>query len=729
MDEYSRYYSPALGKLKSGRNGAPLIRLEAERDRLQGELLSAEGLLQQFETESSRIEQLRATEVAEFAQRNELATRLEGLRAAAEQYTKLSSERKERIAQRDGAQARHKTFSERIQTIARMRSQIATYERSLGDRKAEIPTLAAQAEERQKFAKQADDTRAHAEAAEEAARVLLETARSADQYVRTVMERDEISRRLDDFTATQQVIQLAIEAKAAVKAPTEAQLLELRASLAQETDARRRLDLARITVDFVPETRIKVHVSNGEQPGTIVCEPGERVVLPGAPNLAFTIEGIGRLEASGPVADYESIRRALGQRRNWIGAFAAQFGTADPEVLESRRREMAELDTKVRNAQDNVSRLLAGHTEPGLRQRYAELSTCIKSFEDAHPGWSSQLPAATQMLAAANAALTDSATTRNKAENAARAVQAELAESQSRLNIAIAGRTTLRHQLEQAQLILDGCLSDNLSDEHRQTALDEAALEYDGCRVKLEYIEIELKRFTEDPLIAIGRISVEMTKAEDQANKTKEERLRAETRIQGLVERRPYAAASEVSESVAVIREQIAREDRRMKAFALLRKTLDEARGEMMLAVSAPVERIATDYLEEICGKPVAEIRLSQSLATERVIPAALADGTVPDIELERLSGGEREQIFLCTRIALGSELARRERQLVVLDDVLTYTDDERMGRICRLLAKVSERLQLVILTCHPERFSELPEANRIDLLAALGREAVGAHV
>ena len=84
------------------------------------------------------------------------------------------------------------------------------------------------------------------------------------------------------------------------------------------------------------------------------------------------------------------------------------------------------------------------------------------------------------------------------------------------------------------------------------------------------------------------------------------------------------ATASELAESLAVLRAQIEGEQRRMKALALLHKTREEARTEMMIPVAALVERIGTDYLEEICGKPIAEIRLTQSLAAERVIPSAL---------------------------------------------------------------------------------------------------------
>ena len=53
--------------------------------------------------------------------------------------------------------------------------------------------------------------------------------------------------------------------------------------------------------------------------------------------------------------------------------------------------------------------------------------------------------------------------------------------------------------------------------------------------------------------------------------------------------------------------------------------------------------------------------------------------------------GSEREQIFLCARIALGSEATWRERRMAVLYDLLRFTDDERVTRICRLLAKDSE--------------------------------------
>jgi uncharacterized protein YhaN len=85
-------------------------------------------------------------------------------------------------------------------------------------------------------------------------------------------------------------------------------------------------------------------------------------------------------------------------------------------------------------------------------------------------------------------------------------------------------------------------------------------------------------------------------------------------------------------------------------------------------------------------------------------------------VSIESMSGGEREQIYLATRLALADLLAKGERQLVVLDDVLVATDSGRLARVMRILEEAAQRLQLLILTCHPERYLGLEGARFFDL-------------
>jgi uncharacterized protein YhaN len=67
----------------------------------------------------------------------------------------------------------------------------------------------------------------------------------------------------------------------------------------------------------------------------------------------------------------------------------------------------------------------------------------------------------------------------------------------------------------------------------------------------------------------------------------------------------------------------------------------------------------------------------------------------------------------------LGQVLAKDERQLVVLDDVLNATDTGRLARVLTLLQDSADRLQIVILTCHPERYRGLEEAKFFELQPA----------
>ena len=43
-------------------------------------------------------------------------------------------------------------------------------------------------------------------------------------------------------------------------------------------------------------------------------------------------------------------------------------------------------------------------------------------------------------------------------------------------------------------------------------------------------------------------------------------------------------------------------------------------------------------------------------------------------------------------------------------------TDPARLARILQLLEARRPRLQILILTCHPERFASLTGANRVEL-------------
>ena len=103
---------------------------------------------------------------------------------------------------------------------------------------------------------------------------------------------------------------------------------------------------------------------------------------------------------------------------------------------------------------------------------------------------------------------------------------------------------------------------------------------------------------------------------------------------------------------------------------------------------------------------------MGESFELDLITPSVQA----ASVSVENLSGGEQEQIHLAVRLALAQVLAANERQLVVLDDVLIATDAARLNRMLTILNELSQRLQIIVLTCHPERYYSLADAALFDL-------------
>ena len=133
---------------------------------------------------------------------------------------------------------------------------------------------------------------------------------------------------------------------------------------------------------------------------------------------------------------------------------------------------------------------------------------------------------------------------------------------------------------------------------------------------------------------------------------------------------------------------------------------IERRKAAAIRAVLAPLERRLSESFAEVSRVPDRRIFLDGQLRVEGIGPSretAHAFG--------QLSQGAREQLLLCLRLAVAEELSRDEPQVLVLDDVLVNTDPIRQERLHDLLESRRDRLQVLILTCHPERYRGLGHA------------------
>jgi uncharacterized protein YhaN len=96
-------------------------------------------------------------------------------------------------------------------------------------------------------------------------------------------------------------------------------------------------------------------------------------------------------------------------------------------------------------------------------------------------------------------------------------------------------------------------------------------------------------------------------------------------------------------------------------------------------------------------------------------------------------SYGTGEQLSLLVRLAIGGILAADEPAVAILDDPLAHADADKHRRILDIMRVAAEgnsswippagRLQMLIFTCHPERFEHLSGVHLIDLTKLIVRE------
>lgn len=160
-----------------------------------------------------------------------------------------------------------------------------------------------------------------------------------------------------------------------------------------------------------------------------------------------------------------------------------------------------------------------------------------------------------------------------------------------------------------------------------------------------------------------------------------------------------YSRETALRERKAGLEETVAARQGRARMARLVHELIQRRKQAATNAVLGPLEAGLSRVFAEITGDAERRVFLDSELRIRGV-----GRNEAELIAFDNLSQGAREQLMLAVRLAVARELAQDEPQLLILDDVLVNTDVTRQGRILDLLQS-TERLQILILTCHPERY------------------------
>jgi hypothetical protein len=192
-----------------------------------------------------------------------------------------------------------------------------------------------------------------------------------------------------------------------------------------------------------------------------------------------------------------------------------------------------------------------------------------------------------------------------------------------------------------------------------------------------------------------------------------------------------HTRLADAEAAVREAEETVAREKLEADAHKRLRDLFEDSRDNQVQQVMGPIGGRVLRWSQAIGLSEYREVRFGDRFLPEGIVLSN--DGVNKVHELADESYGTSEQLSLLVRLALGGALAKDEPMVAVLDDPLAHADALKHRRILDIVRMAAEgnpawqppggRLQILVFTCHPERFDYLTTGRHIDLASLIVRE------
>ena len=622
------------------------------------------------------------------------------------QAQQRSSDRKAAEAESQIKESAWKTINDRVRGLQQVREDLsaargkkAESEKAYQDCEAEVEKAKESVSEAKRTLDEADEERKKAGDKVRYAQDLVELA----QIRRSKREITEKLEQLESLSEQRKSLETQLQD---LNAPSRNELTKLRRLNDAVRDARARLEVSSLLIQFRPQMQILGTVSkDGEQEPFDFTHEEEVMEWRAVQSFDIEIRGVGYFSVSSGSGEAQDLKSDLDQKEREFLSAIEPFEAEDLEELVERNASANAIESEINQIRSQESVLSSG--SGSLNKRLNDLETRRKEILESYMGLEDDETSEEQAAEAKKGADQDLANAKQEFENAqsrlteAKDALTDVEKKQQRINGKLTGIRASIEEKESQELKL---IDDGLTDSERQEKLGKALDEFDQTRQRLERIppvenlrELEAmeKRLARD----VAGLEAQLRSTENSLNEKRGELRRAEG--EGL-----YSRLAKAEEQVTLLESKYQSALTQANSVKLLRDTLEGCRQEALENLVIPVSQRVTEAFQRIAGENYAQIQLSDGFAPEAIAVRDRNAQVNPDF----LSYGTREQLNILVRVTLGKILAESEgqRQLVILDDPLAHTDPERHQRMLELLHETAEQLQLIILTCRPDNYAEL---------------------
>jgi uncharacterized protein YhaN len=682
------------GPLREAEDELAAVEAElTELRRTRGELEAALRRFQQSEADVARLEQeqvqrgaaaatLREQSLAAERLRGELEARQLALAAAREKLAAVAAD-----AEALGRLQREQTAAQQALTQARAAAQAA------GQNLRELRV-------------QLDRTQSEQPTRDAA----LQTLRAGHQRLQALIKLRELAaasgvlaRQLAKAEAAAAAVAALENARSRLPVLPPAKLRKLEELSEAMHTLRTRLQALGLTVELTPERDASVgSAADPSAPGQPI-RAGKTIRLQSPHALDLQLGGWGRLVVRSGSHDAQAVAAELAQTEAEWGGALSQAGVASLQAARDAVAARKDLEAQLKAATAALEPQLGEHgTLEALRQATASAVRRAEVLTLSLAPTAPELAGSLTDLEADEAAQAASvaAAEKDAAHFARQLAQLRADERTS----GQAAQLAERHAIDQeARLRTLESQVRAIAERHGdglERAKTEAQLAFVQAEARVVATKAELPADFEKLPERNKRAAASLQQIAHELQTRRSERDQAQGTLGILGGQGLYSRETELEERKAAAELRRAAARARGWAARVAHDLIEHRKQAATKAVLAPLEQRLTGAFAELTGDGTRQVFLD-----ERLQIAGLGRSRGEAHAFEQLSQGAKEQLLLCLRLAVAQELATDEPQVLILDDVLVNTDPVRQDRILDVLGAQAARLQILILTCHPDRY------------------------
>jgi chromosome segregation ATPase len=178
------------------------------------------------------------------------------------------------------------------------------------------------------------------------------------------------------------------------------------------------------------------------------------------------------------------------------------------------------------------------------------------------------------------------------------------------------------------------------------------------------------------------------------------------------------------------LQRELDRESLFAQAHKHLKELFEKVRQEQVCRTVGPINDRVIEWARQLGIADYAGLDFGSGVLPAGLVPLHAANGE--RVELERESYGTLEQLSLLIRLAVGGLFARGESAVAIFDDPLAHADPLKHRKMLDIFTAAAQGdshgphptgpLQLIVLTCHEDRFDLLEGARQINLAELIQR-------